>query len=118
MSRYRLIPSPAQEGLQAGEDVNQWVSVPTDQVSAAAAAPMTPASSGRAATVPAGGGRGLRPLNGPCPRRAGENGRTAGEKAVAYVFLAARMADHYHSASEHGIIGRQIETIVAGRFHR
>jgi Protein of unknown function (DUF3117) len=28
------------------------------------------------------------------------------------------MADHYHSASEHGIIGRRIETIVAGRFHR
>ena len=28
------------------------------------------------------------------------------------------MADHYQSASEHGIIGRQIETIVAGRFHR
>ena len=28
------------------------------------------------------------------------------------------MADHYHSASEHGIIGRRIETIVAGRFRR
>jgi hypothetical protein len=28
------------------------------------------------------------------------------------------MRDHYHSASEHGIIGRQIETIVAGRFRR
>jgi Protein of unknown function (DUF3117) len=28
------------------------------------------------------------------------------------------MADHYQSASEHGIIGRRIETIVAGRFHR
>jgi hypothetical protein len=28
------------------------------------------------------------------------------------------MADHYHSGSEHGIIGRQIETIVASRFHR
>jgi hypothetical protein len=28
------------------------------------------------------------------------------------------MADHYHSASEHGIIGRQIETVVAGRFRR
>jgi hypothetical protein len=28
------------------------------------------------------------------------------------------MADHYHSAAEHGIIGRQIETIVAGRFRR
>ena len=27
------------------------------------------------------------------------------------------MADHYHSASEHGIIGRQIETIVARRIH-
>jgi len=31
---------------------------------------------------------------------------------------AARMADHYHSGSEHGIIGRRIETIVAGRFRR
>ena len=28
------------------------------------------------------------------------------------------MADHYQSASEHGIIGRRIETVVAGRFHR
>ena len=28
------------------------------------------------------------------------------------------MADHYHSASEHGIIGRRIETVVAGRFRR
>jgi hypothetical protein len=28
------------------------------------------------------------------------------------------MADHYHSASEHGIIGRRIETIVADRFRR
>jgi hypothetical protein len=28
------------------------------------------------------------------------------------------MADHYHSGSEHGIIGRQIETIVASWFHR
>src|SRR4029077_2887294 len=27
--------------------------------------------------------------------------------------LAARVADHYHSASEHGIIGRQINTVVA-----
>ena len=32
--------------------------------------------------------------------------------------MTASMADHYHSASEHGIIGRQIETIVARRFHR
>jgi Protein of unknown function (DUF3117) len=32
--------------------------------------------------------------------------------------MAARMADHYHSGSEHGIIGRQIETIVASWFHR
>jgi hypothetical protein len=32
--------------------------------------------------------------------------------------MAARMADHYHSGSEHGIIGRRIETIVARRFHR
>jgi Protein of unknown function (DUF3117) len=31
--------------------------------------------------------------------------------------MAARMADHYHSASEHGIIGRQMETIVAHRFY-
>src|SRR6185312_1571791 len=29
-----------------------------------------------------------------------------------------RMADHYHSGSEHGIIGRRIETIVASWFHR
>jgi hypothetical protein len=26
---------------------------------------------------------------------------------------AARVADHYHSASEHGIIGRRIDTVVA-----
>lgn len=26
---------------------------------------------------------------------------------------AARVGDHYHSASEHGIIGRQIDTVVA-----
>jgi hypothetical protein len=31
---------------------------------------------------------------------------------------AASLADHYHSAAEHGIIGRRIETIVAGRFRR
>src|SRR6516225_6230385 len=30
--------------------------------------------------------------------------------------LAARAADHYHSASEHGIIGRRIDTVVADRF--
>ena len=28
------------------------------------------------------------------------------------------MADHYHSGSEHGIIGRRIETIGASWFHR
>ncbi len=31
---------------------------------------------------------------------------------------AARVADHYHSASEHGIIGRRIDTVVADRFRR
>src|SRR6202008_4378990 len=40
------------------------------------------------------------------------------EKRAARAFRAARMADHYHSGSEHGIIGRQIETIVTSWFHR
>jgi hypothetical protein len=31
---------------------------------------------------------------------------------------AARVADHYHSASEHGIIGRRIDTVVTDRFRR
>jgi Protein of unknown function (DUF3117) len=43
------------------------------------------------------------------------NGR---ERAAERAMMTASMADHYHSASEHGIIGRQIETIVAGRFCR
>jgi Protein of unknown function (DUF3117) len=29
---------------------------------------------------------------------------------------AAYVADHYHSASKHGIIGRRIDTVVADRF--
>jgi hypothetical protein len=44
--------------------------------------------------------------------------RTADRKAGACPRAAASLADHYHSASEHGIIGRRIETIVAGRFRR
>jgi hypothetical protein len=28
---------------------------------------------------------------------------------------AARVADHYHSAPEHGIIGRRIDTVVVDR---
>jgi hypothetical protein len=60
-----------------------------------------------------------RPLpEGRSARRAGEIAERSAKKAVAHAFTAARMADHYHSASEHGIIGRRIETIGAGRFHR
>jgi hypothetical protein len=44
--------------------------------------------------------------------------RSPGKKHAARAFRAARMADHYHSGSEHGIIGRRIETIVARWFHR
>ena len=41
-----------------------------------------------------------------------------GERAGTRPLTAASLADHYHSASEHGIIGRRIETVVAGRFRR
>ena len=41
-----------------------------------------------------------------------------GENAGAPALTAASLADHYHSGSEHGIIGRRRETIVAGRFRR
>ncbi|MGH3251656.1 MAG: hypothetical protein ACRDOI_36355, partial [Trebonia sp.] len=34
---------------------------------------------------------------------------------IRQVWWAARVADHYHSAPEHGIIGRRIETVVAVR---
>src|ERR1700722_238968 len=34
---------------------------------------------------------------------------------IQNAWLAARVADHYHSASEHGIIGRRIDTVVADR---
>jgi hypothetical protein len=34
-------------------------------------------------------------------------------RRFAAVSGAARVADHYHSASEHGIIGRRIDTVVA-----
>ena len=44
--------------------------------------------------------------------------RSPVKKRAARAFRAARMADHYHSGSEHGIIGRRIETIVASGFHR
>src|SRR5216683_6235808 len=43
---------------------------------------------------------------------------SAVRKAVRALSWAARVADHYHSASEHGIIGRLINTVVAGRFRR
>jgi hypothetical protein len=49
-------------------------------------------------------------------RRAGKIAERPPKKAVERALTAARILDHYHSASEHGIIGRQIETIVAGRF--
>ena len=56
---------------------------------------------------------------GPVTATRRRNHRTAGRKGpVRAPPTTARMADHYHSASEHGIIGRQIETIVAGRFRR
>jgi hypothetical protein len=48
-------------------------------------------------------------------KRPALNGRQIGRCAPR---TAASMADHYHSASEHGIIGRRIETIVVGRFRR
>jgi hypothetical protein len=35
---------------------------------------------------------------------------------IRQVWWAARVADHYHSASEHGIIGRRIDTVVAVRW--
>src|SRR5487761_1102575 len=43
------------------------------------------------------------------------NGTAGGQGRFARVSGAARAADHYHSASEHGIIGRRIETVVAVR---
>ena len=36
-------------------------------------------------------------------------------KRRALALTAGEIADHYHSASEHGIIGRRRETVVAGR---
>src|SRR5260370_41361158 len=74
--------------------------------------PCTPAGPGAPPRRPEGDGRDAPARHiwlAPNGRR-----RTAGEKGDARAFTAASMADHYQSASEHGIIGRRIETIVAG----
>jgi hypothetical protein len=86
--------------------------------------PRLPYPSASARTGPAAPGPG--PRLPPVPRSTRRtdhatrrrNRPTAGEKAGVRPRAAASLADHYHSASEHGIIGRRIETVVAGRFRR
>ena len=60
--------------------------------------------------------------------RAGPKSRVEGQRALwarmgdcggqARGSGAARLADHYHSDPEHGIIGRRIDTVVADRRRR
>ena len=46
---------------------------------------------------------------------AGNGPATPASTPIQHTEQAARVADHYHSASEHGIIGRRIDTVVADR---
>ena len=46
----------------------------------------------------------------------GKTPATPAGKPIQNTKRAARVADHYHSASEHGIIGRRIDTVVADRW--
>jgi hypothetical protein len=50
-------------------------------------------------------------------RAGARSARAAGARYRGFglVSRAARVGDHYHSASEHGIIGRRIDTVVAAR---